>query len=266
MGALDGIRVIDFGHYIAGPLAAVMLADQGAEVIHVDPPGAPAWQRPSDAFYSRGKRRITLDLKSAPDLEIAHRLIGSTDVVIENFRPGVMQRLGLGAQEMTARNPRLVYSSMPGFAPDDPRAGMQAWEGIVNAATHNCIPRAGEEPPGWDWSRPFHMAPPLASNFAAFLGATGIVMALIARERWGFGQAVEAPLFDAMFTLIGHSGATSTIAVCTRRAASTAAAPAPSAAPTASTSSSIPPAPATSTGSRTRQPSRTGVTSSTSTG
>ena len=206
-GALDGIRVIDFGHHIAGPLAAVMLADQGAEVIHVDAPGAPAWQRPSDAFYSRGKRRITLDLKTPGDLDIARRLVNSADVVIENFRPGVMQRLGLGAGEMTARNPALVYCSMPGFAPDDPRAGMQAWEGIVNAATHNCIPRAGEEPPEWDWSRPFHMAPPLASNFAAFLGATGTVMALIARHRWGFGQVVEAPLFDAMFMLIGHSGA-----------------------------------------------------------
>jgi len=87
-GALDGIRVIDFGHHIAGPLAAVMLADQGAEVIHVDAPGAPAWQRPSDAFYSRGKRRITLDLKTPGDLDIARRLVNSADVVIENFRPG----------------------------------------------------------------------------------------------------------------------------------------------------------------------------------
>jgi crotonobetainyl-CoA:carnitine CoA-transferase CaiB-like acyl-CoA transferase len=207
MGALDGIRVIDFGHYIAGPLAAVMLADQGADVIHVDPPGAPAWQQPSDAFYSRGKRRITLDLKTTDDLDIARRLIDSADVAIENFRPGVMTRLGLGARAMTSRNPRLIYGSMPGFAADDPRAGMQAWEGIVNAATHNCIPRAGEEPPEWDWSRPFHMAPPLASNFAAFLGATGVVMALIARQRTGLGQVIEVPLFDAMFTLIGHSGA-----------------------------------------------------------
>jgi crotonobetainyl-CoA:carnitine CoA-transferase CaiB-like acyl-CoA transferase len=207
MGALDGIRVIDFGHYISGPLAAVMLADQGADVIHVDRPGAPAYDQPSDAFYSRGKRRITLDLKTPGDLDIARRLIDTADVVIENFRPGVMQRLGLGPNEMTGRNPALVYCSLPGFAADDPRAGLQAWEGIVNAATHNCIPRVGEELPEWDWSRPFHMAPPLASNFAAFLGVTGIVMALIARHRTGLGQYVESPMFDAMFTLIGHSGA-----------------------------------------------------------
>jgi crotonobetainyl-CoA:carnitine CoA-transferase CaiB-like acyl-CoA transferase len=118
-----------------------------------------------------------------------------------------MDRLGLDAQGATERNPRLIYCSIPGFAPDDPRADMQAWEGILDAATDNCIPRAGEETPGWDWSRPFYSALPLASNFGAFLGATGVVMALIARHRTGLGQRVEAPIFDAMFTLIGHSGA-----------------------------------------------------------
>ena len=207
MGALDGIRVIDFGQYIAGPLAAVMLADQGADVIHVDPPDGPRWKTDADAFLQRGKRRISLDLKSASDRDTACRLIDSADVVLENFRPGVMDRLGLGAAPATERNPRLVYCSMPGFAPDDSRAEMQAWEGILDAATDNCIPRMGEETPGWDWSRPFYSAVPLASNFGAFFGATGIVMALIARQRTGLGQRVEVPLFDAMFTLIGHSGA-----------------------------------------------------------
>src|SRR5262245_65551586 len=97
-GALAGVRVIDFGHYIAGPLAAVMLADQGADVIHVDPPGGPAWKVDADAFLQRGKRRISLDLKSsAQDRATAQRLVESADVVIENFRPSVMQRLGLGA-------------------------------------------------------------------------------------------------------------------------------------------------------------------------
>jgi crotonobetainyl-CoA:carnitine CoA-transferase CaiB-like acyl-CoA transferase len=206
-GPLHGIRVIDFGQYIAGPLAGVMLADQGADVIHVDPPGGPRWQHPSDAFYQRGKRRITLDLKSAGDLQIAQRLIESADVVLENFRPGVMDRLGVGAEASTQKNPALVYCSMPGFAHDDPRANLQAWEGIIDAATDNCSPRVGEETPGWDWSRPFYSAVTLASNFGGFLSATGVVMALIARERTGLGQTVEAPLFDSMFTLIGHSGA-----------------------------------------------------------
>ncbi|MBV8715419.1 MAG: CoA transferase, partial [Chloroflexi bacterium] len=208
MGALDGVRVIDFGQYIAGPLAAVMLADQGADVIHVDPPDGPRWKSDADAMLQRGKRRISLDLKgSSSDREVAQRLIGSADVVIENFRPGVMDRLRLGANAACDRNPRLIYCSMPGFAPEDARADMQAWEGILDAATDNCIPRAGEEQPGWDWTRPFYSAVTLASNFGGFFGATGAVMALIARERTGFGQRVEVPLFDAMFTLIGHSGA-----------------------------------------------------------
>src|SRR5438309_10993325 len=101
MGALDGIRVIDFGQYIAGPLAAVMLADEGADVIHVDPPDGPRWNSEADAMLQRGKRRISLDLKgSASDRTVAERLIGSADVVIENFRPGVMDRLGLGAEAL----------------------------------------------------------------------------------------------------------------------------------------------------------------------
>jgi crotonobetainyl-CoA:carnitine CoA-transferase CaiB-like acyl-CoA transferase len=206
-GALAGVRVIDFGHYIAGPLAAVMLSDQGADVIHVDPPGGPRWKTPADAFFNRGKRRIALDLKHASDLATAQRLIASADVVIENFRPGVMDRLGLGAPAMTECNPRLIYCSIPGFAADDPRAGLAAWEGIIDAATENCKPRAGEPPPEWDTSRPTYSAVPLASNFGGFLAATGIVMALIARRRSRLGQRVEVPLFNAMFTLIGHSGA-----------------------------------------------------------
>jgi crotonobetainyl-CoA:carnitine CoA-transferase CaiB-like acyl-CoA transferase len=207
MGALDGIRVIDFGQYIAGPLAAVMLADQGADVIHVDPPGGPLWKDPSDAFYQRGKRRISIDLNSPAGVALARDLIASADVVVENFRPGVMERLGLGAVAMTERDPRLIYCSIPGFAADDPRAGLQAWEGIIDAATENCRPRAGEPPEEWDSSRPTYSALPLASNFGGFLGATSIVMALIARQRSGRGQRIEVPLFNAMFTLIGPAGA-----------------------------------------------------------
>src|SRR5215470_12409244 len=102
-GALSGLRVIDFGQYIAGPLAAVMLADQGAEVIHIDPPGGPRWKTNADAFLQRGKRRISLDLKTSNDRGIAQRLIDSADVVIENFRPGVMDRLELGAEAAVER-------------------------------------------------------------------------------------------------------------------------------------------------------------------
>lgn len=206
-GPLSGLRVVDFGQYVAGPLATVLLADQGADVIHVDPPGGPRSGGVPDAFLNRGKRRVTLDLKQPADLAAARRLVASADIVVENFRPGVLARLGLDLEAIRSANPGLITCSMPGFGADDPRSQLRGYEGIIAAATANCEPRNGEEPPGWDWDRPTYSALPLASSFAAYLAAVSIVMTLIARRRTGRGQRVEVPLFDAMFTLIGHSGA-----------------------------------------------------------
>ena len=200
--------MIDFGQYIAGPLAALLLADQGADVIHVDPPGGPRWKHPADAIYNRGKQRITLNLKEAADTAVAARLVESADVVIENFRPGVMRRLGLDPVELTERLPRLIYCSIPGFASDDPRAGVAAWEGVVGAATDTYarLDQVISPPDGDDPGRPVYTALPLASNFGALHAATAIVMALIARQRSGVGQRIEVPMFDAMFELIGANG------------------------------------------------------------
>jgi crotonobetainyl-CoA:carnitine CoA-transferase CaiB-like acyl-CoA transferase len=206
-GPLTGLRVADFGQYVAGPLTGVLLADQGADVVHVDPPGGPRLAGIADAFFNRGKRRVILDLKEPGDLAAARRLAAAADVVIENFRPGVLTRLGLDLAAIRASSPGLITCSLPGFGADDPRAAVRGYEGVIAAATANCEPRVGEEPPGWDWTRPTYSALPLASSFAAYLAAVSIVMALIARRRTGRGQRVEVPLFDAMFTLVGHSGA-----------------------------------------------------------
>jgi crotonobetainyl-CoA:carnitine CoA-transferase CaiB-like acyl-CoA transferase len=210
-GALDGIRVVDFGQYIAGPLAAVMLADQGADVIHVDPPRGPRWKSPAEAFYNRGKRRIVLDLKQPDDLATAQRLIQRSDVVIENFRPGVMDRLGLGPSDKVRDDPCLIYCSIPGFAADDPRAQMAAWEGVVSAAADIYHPLREIFGPADDGSsqslaQPSFTPIPLASNFAGFHAATSIVMALVARQRTGRGQSIVVPLFDALFELFGVQG------------------------------------------------------------
>jgi crotonobetainyl-CoA:carnitine CoA-transferase CaiB-like acyl-CoA transferase len=200
-GALDGVRVIDFGQYIAGPLAAMFLADHGADVIRVDPPGGPRWDTPANATWNRGKRSIVLDLKRDDDRRIAERLIASADIVIENFRPGVMDRLGLGAQAMTDANPGLIYCSLPGFASDDPRASLPAWEGVVAAATDTY--RAAR---GADGATPTFTAIPIASTYAAILAGIAIGSALYSRERDGRGQRIEVPLFDATFAAIGASG------------------------------------------------------------
>jgi crotonobetainyl-CoA:carnitine CoA-transferase CaiB-like acyl-CoA transferase len=195
-GALEGVRVVDFGQWIAGPLAAMLLADQGARVVHVDPPGGPRWRTPANATLDRGKARMVLDLGRERDRQLARRLVDGADVVIENFRPGVMERSGLGAREMTARNPRLVHCALPGFASDDPRAALPGWEGVVAAAT-------GVYQPPED---PRFTAVPICSTFGALAAAVAIVMALIARERDGLGQRIEVPLFDATFLAIGASG------------------------------------------------------------
>jgi crotonobetainyl-CoA:carnitine CoA-transferase CaiB-like acyl-CoA transferase len=196
MGALDGIRVVDFGQWIAGPLAAMLLGDQGAEVTHVDPPGGPPWKTPANATFNRGKAHVVLNLKRDDGRAQARRLIESADVVIENFRPGVMERLGLGAREALERNPRIIYCSLPGFASDDPRASVPAWEGVLGAGTGVYL-QAGEAR---------FSALPISSTFGAIAAAVAIVMALIARGRDGLGQRVEVPLFDATFLAIGSTG------------------------------------------------------------
>ena len=200
-GALSGLRVIDFGQYVAGPLLARMLADQGADVVRVDPPGGPRWQHPSNAVLQRGKRSIVLDIKNARDHHIAKRLIGSADVVIENFRPGVLDRVDLSPAAMTAADPRLIYCSLPGFASDDPRAQTFAHEGLISAAAGMYGSRDGDPA-----SAPVFNTLPLSSCFAALIGANSVVAALIARERSGLGQRIEVSLFDASFELTRYYG------------------------------------------------------------
>ena len=190
---LTGIRVVDFGHYIAGPLTGMLLADQGAEVIKVDRPGKPDYDTPANGVFNRGKQRITLDLKDADDLATAVKLIRSADVVIENFRPGVMQRLGLGTEEMTALNPGLVYLSLPGFASTDERAPIRAFEGIISAAIGQYTDlqsRRADLPP-------VYTPMPLGSTYGAIHGAIAIALALYAREESGCGDVIESSLVGA---------------------------------------------------------------------
>jgi crotonobetainyl-CoA:carnitine CoA-transferase CaiB-like acyl-CoA transferase len=200
---LSGIKVVDFGHYIAGPLAGMLLADQGADVIKVQRPGSEEPTQTSDAVYSRGKRCITLDLKNADDLSSAKKLIACADVVIENFRPGVMDKLGLGATAMTAENRKLIYVSLPGFASSDQEnANVRAFEGVLGGATglftdiHQIRSILHVDP--------LYTPIPLASVYGAVHAVNAITMALVARASSGEGDVVEVPLASAaMSTLAG---------------------------------------------------------------
>jgi crotonobetainyl-CoA:carnitine CoA-transferase CaiB-like acyl-CoA transferase len=198
-GPLAGVRVVDFGQYLAGPLLAMLFADQGAEVLRVDPPGGPRWETPINAVLLRGRRHVILDLHDERDRARAQALVGSADIVIENFRPGVTDRLGIGPGACLGRFPRLIYCSLPGFGAGDPRADVAAWEGVVMAAGG-----AYSLPPISAYSLPqsahaVFSALPLASVYAALEGAVAVVGALLARDRDGVGQHVEVPLYDALF-------------------------------------------------------------------
>lgn len=201
---LSGIRVIDFGQYVAGPAAAMMLGDLGAEVIRIDPPGGPRWDSPAADMLNRGKLCAELDLKTEGGVAEAKRLIRSADVVIENFRPGVMARLGLDAETVHADNPGLVYLSLPGFSSRDPdRATLRAWEAIVAAACGQYSDMGlnrvlmGVEP---------SFSPlPLASAYAAVLGAGAVALALAAREEHGHGDRIEVPLASALMEGLAYN-------------------------------------------------------------
>ena len=207
---LAGVRVVDFGHHIAGPLAGMLLADQGAEVIKVDRPGARSADRAdraapgdaADAMYNRGKTRLELDLKSAAGLAAAWRLIAAADVVIENFRPGVMDRLGLGAHVVTERHPRLIYLSLPGFASTDQgKANIRAFEGVLNAACglFTDLDSTGR----LVGAPPVYTPVPLASTYGAIHGALAVTLALYARAESGRGEVIEVPLLGAALAATG---------------------------------------------------------------
>src|SRR6266699_2450564 len=117
-GALDGVRILDLSWGIAGPLGVLLLAEQGADVIKVEPPGGDPFRAYDGArVWNRSRRSLTVDLKSERGKEIFDRLLGTADVVVESFRPGVMKRLGFGFDEVHARHPRVIYLSCPAYPP-----------------------------------------------------------------------------------------------------------------------------------------------------
>ena len=196
-GALRGVRVVEFGQYIPGPLLGMLLAEQGADVIKVERPGGdPARSEPAFATWNRGKRSVELDLKSKDDLKRAYGLINWADVLIENFRPGVADRLGIG-YDAAKDNPGLIYCSLPGFGEDSPYRHERGWEPIVGAATGAHQGVAG-------MNEPLFLPLPSASTFAAIIGSVSVAMALNARHRTGKGQRIEVPLHSAMFAAMGR--------------------------------------------------------------
>lgn len=199
-GPLDGIRIIDLSQVIAGPFATTWLADQGADVIKVEDahgdPSRSIGTRKGDmsALYcavNRGKRAIVLDLKSEDGKQALDALLREADVFVQNFRPGVIERLGFGYERVKEIAPRLVYCSMSGYGPDGPRAKARVYDSIVQASAGFAAQQAvgGGEP---ELVRTY-----LIDKTTALVAAQAITAALFARERTGRGQLVSLNMFDA---------------------------------------------------------------------
>ncbi len=206
MGALSGIRVLDFTRYQQGPYATSLLADMGAEVLKIEPRLDGEFGRQSERdesgfsayfeSYNRGKRSMTLDLRRPEARRIVEQLAPQMDVLTENFRPGVMDRLGLGYEQLHALNPRLVYAAASAFGPEGPDARRPGYDHIAQAVSGFMIEQAGG--PGHD---PQAGLPGLADQVSAIMFAFTIASALVARQTTAEGQLVQVSLLGSMIGL-----------------------------------------------------------------
>jgi len=201
-GPLDGVRVLDLTRVVAGPYCSMFLGDLGAEVVKVEQPGlgddtrgwGPPFAGGESAYYlciNRNKKSLTLDLKSKRAVELLRELVKSADVIIENFRPGTMERLGLGEKELRALNPRLIFASLTGFGADGPMSDwpgydliVQAWGGLMSIT-------------GTPDGEPVKVGVAIIDLVAGLMLGNAITAALFAREKSGVGQRIDTSLLEA---------------------------------------------------------------------
>jgi crotonobetainyl-CoA:carnitine CoA-transferase CaiB-like acyl-CoA transferase len=211
-GALDGIRVLDLTRALAGPYCTLMLGDHGADVIKVEMPGTGdetrAWTPPSingvSAYYltiNRNKRSVTVDLKNADGKRVLERLIERCDVVVENFSPGTLARLGFPDERVRAINPRTVLCHISGFGQDGPGRAWPAYDLIVQGMG-GIMSLTGE--PGGE---PVMVGVPQADVVAGMFAAFAIAAALRARERSGEGQVIDATMIGGQVALLSRQAA-----------------------------------------------------------
>lgn len=201
---LAGVTVVDFGQYIAGPAVAMILGDLGATVVHVDPPSGPLWDSPANAILNRNKLIVSLDLKSARGVDQARALVDRADIVIENFRPGVLARFGLDLVEMREARPELITVSIPGFASNDQlRRDWRAFEAVIAAAS-GVFSDMGLNRVLMGINPSFSPLP-IASAYGTMLAASAAVLALQARERSGCGDHIEVPLACAVMEGLSYN-------------------------------------------------------------
>ncbi|MFS0849569.1 CaiB/BaiF CoA transferase family protein [Novosphingobium panipatense] len=207
-GPLSGVRVIDFTRVLAGPAASLALADLGAEVFKIEPPGTgdetrtfPPIRDGESHYYlavNRGKKSIVVDLKSEEGLGLVRDLAARCDVLVENYRPGVMDRLGLGWEEMRAINPRLIYCSISGYGQTGPLRDRPSFD-IVLQAMSGALSMNGERD-----GLPTKLGIPLGDLVGGINGPIGILSALYERERTGRGRHIDISLLDGLMGMLGY--------------------------------------------------------------
>jgi len=208
LGPLAGIRVLDFTRVLAGPAASLALADLGAEVIKIEPPGSgdetrdfpPIREGESHYFLSinRGKKSIVIDLKSEAGLALARDLAAKCDIVVENYRPGVMDRLGLGYEALSAANPKLIYCAISGYGQTGPLKDRPSFD-IVLQAMSGALSVNGE--PG---QQPTKLGIPLGDLVGGINGPIAILAALHERNATGRGRYIDISLMDGLVGMLGY--------------------------------------------------------------
>jgi crotonobetainyl-CoA:carnitine CoA-transferase CaiB-like acyl-CoA transferase len=200
---LSGIRVLDLTRFLAGPFCSMLLADYGADVVKLESPRGrefrfPGAERDSYFFLSsnRGKRSVTLDLRSPEGRELVLRILPHFDVLVENFRPGVMEKLGLAPDLLTEKFPRLIYCAISGFGPEGPYRDRPGFDQIAQGMS-GFMSLTGTEEEG-----PTRAGIAIGDLLGGIFGAHGVQLALLARERSGRGQVVNTSLLEAMIGVL----------------------------------------------------------------
>lgn len=199
---LAGVRVLDFGHTVMGPCCGLILADLGAEVIKVEPVGGERTRNLRGfgigyfGYFNRNKKSLCVDLKSPRGLELVRKLIARSDVLIENFAPGTMERMGLGFEALTQVNPRLIYCDLKGFLPG-PYENRQALDEVVQMMAGLAYMTG---PPG----RPLRAGTSVVDIVAGMFGAIGVLVGLGQREKTSTGHRIQSALFESTVFLMGQ--------------------------------------------------------------
>ena len=209
MAPLDGIMVLDLTRVLSGPYCTMLLADMGARVVKIEQPGkgddTRAWGPPflegESAYFlsiNRNKESVTLDFKHPEGRSILDRLVARADVLVENFRPGTLGKLGLDYRTLAARHPRLVYCSVSGFGQTGPRTKEPGYDAVMQGEGGLMSITGSADGP------PYRLGVAIADIVSGMFAAYGVAMALLARERTGKGQEVDVAMLDAVTALLTY--------------------------------------------------------------